>query len=278
MILLKRSFKILLLLASIAANSYGQNLYDLAHSKQYASFLEQSQQYKLAAMEFERLLFLEPENKNFRIHLIKSYRYSGQFSLGLSKINQWYPGFVQDTILYRENIKLNLLNKTCSEAMNSLNTQSLLLPGETRYYQLASFVLQKDWQGSIEIAEINQDESWPGFSELSAKVRKHEQIQFKKPGIALALSTIVPGLGKVYTRDWKDGLISLLFVAGNAFQAYRGFSKNGITSVYGWIFGTLSAGFYAGNLYGSWKSARDYNTRSEEALYHEIEHIIFDRF
>jgi len=278
MIRLKRSISIIALLLGIASHSFCQNLYDLAHSRQYAAFLEQSQQYDLAAMEFERLLFMEPGNIEFRKHLVKAYRFSDQYSMGISRINSWYPGEISDTLVFQEYIKLNMLNGTFNDALLSLQKQTILPKGEAKYYQLAGIVLQKNWQGSKEFAGKNPDEQWPGFSELSTMVQKHELIKFRKPGIALGLSTLVPGLGKVYTKDWKDGVISFLFVAGNAFQAYRGFSKDGISSVYGWIFGTLSFGFYTGNLYGSWKSAKNFNLRSEEDLYHEIQHSIYGRF
>ena len=48
-------------------------------------------------------------------------------------------------------------------------------------------------------------------------------------------------------------------VGGTAFQAYRGFNNEGLSSTSGWIFTALSSGFYAGNIYGSAKSAQVYN-------------------
>ncbi len=278
MIRLKKSINILLLLSCIAVHGFSQNLYDLDHSKQYAGFLSQSQQYKLAAMEFERLLFMEPESNEFRLRLIQAYRYSEQLPLGINRIKGWYPNLITDTTLFQEYIKLNLLNGSYTDVLYSLDKHSILPAGETRYYQLSGIVLQKNWPGAKKFIDTNPKQQWPGFTELCNLVQQHEQIKFKKPGVALTLSAFVPGLGKIYSNDWKDGLISFLFVATNAFQAYRGFSKDGVSSVYGWIFSSLSFGFYTGNLYGSWKSAKDFNFRSEEALYHEIQHTIYDRF
>ncbi len=224
------------------------------------------------------MLFMAPDNIEVRKNLILSYRKSNQFTQGLNRIKEWYPDLIQDKAIFQENIKLNLLNGGFTDALHSLEKHSLLPPGEKNYYQLSGMVLQKNWQGATKFIDIYQDLPWPGFTELCNLVQQHELIKFRKPGKALALSVVIPGLGKVYSKDWKDGLISFLFVATNVFQAYRGFSKDGISSVYGWIFGTLSFGFYAGNLYGSWKSAKDFNFRSEEALYHEIQNTIFDRF
>lgn len=262
----------------IAIKCDGQNLYDLAHSQQYAEFLSQSQQYNLAAMEFERLLFMAPDNMNFRRTLIHAYRKSRQFDQGINRIQRWYPTVIPDTTIFREFIKLNYLNSNYNDGLDYLGKYSILPLGEQKYYKLSGVLLQKNWLEAKKLIETNSDQQWPGFTELCKLLQQQEQIKYKKPGMAMALSAVVPGSGKIYSNDWKDGLISFLFVATNAFQAYRGFTKDGINSVYGWIFGSLSFGFYTGNLYGSWKSAKDYNLRSEEALYHEIQHNIFDRF
>ena len=88
---LKRYTKLSILIFSFAVNAFGQNLYDLDHTKKYADFLFQSRQYKLAAMEFERLLFMEPENAGVKNQLVKSYRLSDQYAMGITRLKKWYP-------------------------------------------------------------------------------------------------------------------------------------------------------------------------------------------
>jgi len=278
MTLLRKFISLAAIIQCLVIQAKGQNLYDFEHSREYAAFLLQSRQYKLAAMELERLHFMQPQNTEFRRDLIRAYRYSGQYSQGLDRLEKWSPEYRNDSSLFTESLKLNLLNGNFRETLYSLNGQNIINESDENYYRLSGLALMKNWNGAFEFIGSVNDSGQDGFNSLSSKVEQYSQIKFKKPGAALALSAVIPGLGKIYSNDWKDGLISFLFVATNAFQAYRGFSKDGVTSVYGWVFGTLSFGFYAGNLYGSWKSARDYNSRSEEALYHEIEHFIFDRF
>jgi tetratricopeptide (TPR) repeat protein len=278
MIPLKKYVKTFGLLVFLVSNGYSQNLYDLDHTKKYADFLFQSRQYKLAAMEFERLLFMDPENKTARIQLIKSCRFSDQFNQAITHIRLWYPDQITDEDLFREYYKLNMLNGDYNEAIHSLENQSFLTRDESKYYRASSLLMQKKWDEASEYFSEPMGNDTPGFAELSELAARQNQIKYRKPGMALAFSTLVPGLGKVYSHDWKDGIISFLFVATNAFQAYRGFSRDGIDSVYGWIFGGLALGFYTGNLYGSWKSARDYNRRSEDIIYHDIQESIFSRF
>ncbi len=275
---LRKFIKIFIILASIAIHGNCQNLYDLEHSKQYAEFLFQSQQYKLASMEFERLVFMEPHSSIFQQKLLKSYRKSDQVSQGLIRIKEWYPKNIPDTALYREYAKLSLLDNRFNDLLSSLNSPAPIALSEKNYYQLSAILLKRNWAGAENFITNSINSTWPGFTDLCDLHKQQADITYRKPGLALAMSAVVPGLGKIYSKDWKDGLISFLFVATNAFQAYRGFSKNGINSAYGWIFGGMSLGFYAGNLFGSWKSAKDYNFRSEDAIYHEIQNTIYSRF
>ena len=277
MIPLRKFISISLLLLTAFSGSFAQDLFDREHSGKFADYLYKSQQFELAAMEFERLSFLDPGNINYRYLLLQSYRKSDQTETGIKRILDWYPVTITDTTIFREYTKLNLLEGNYQKAQNALSDQQVLDPNESGYYHLASLMLQRDWTGADNfLSRTNM--SWPGFEELGSLSRQRQEINYRNPGLAVALSAFVPGLGKVYSHDWKDGILSLAFVATNAYQSYRGFSKNGINSAYGWIFGSLSLGFYAGNLFGSWKSAKNFNLRSENQIYNEIQNSVFGRF
>jgi hypothetical protein len=101
---------------------------------------------------------------------------------------------------------------------------------------------------------------------------KAGQTKFKSPFMAGGFSAIIPGTGKFYTKNWNDGLFSMLFIASTAWQAYRGFSEHGTKSAYGWTFAGLSVSFYIGNIFGGVKAARRYNTMKRN----EIENQIYD--
>ena len=90
--------------------------------------------------------------------------------------------------------------------------------------------------------------------------------------MAAGFSAIIPGTGKFYTRNWSDGLFSMLFIAGNAWQAYRGFNAHGIKSGYGWAFASLSASFYIGNIIGGAKAAKRYNKNKRN----EVDNQVFE--
>jgi tetratricopeptide (TPR) repeat protein len=92
----------------------------------------------------------------------------------------------------------------------------------------------------------------------------------KKPTLAAFLSSILPGLGKVYTRRAYDGLYSVTILGTTGLLSYSGFRKDGVTSTKGCIFGLASGVFYLGNIYGSAISARVYNQRVEDEFWEMV--------
>ncbi len=61
-----------------------QDIYDYTHSRAYARYLLQSQQYTLAAEEYERLIFLRPDNDTLRADLLRAYRKGDTLSVVLN--------------------------------------------------------------------------------------------------------------------------------------------------------------------------------------------------
>ncbi len=79
----------------------------------------------------------------------------------------------------------------------------------------------------------------------------------KNPIIASILSVIIPGAGKIYTGEISDGIVSFITTSLFAFLSYDNFKAD--HKFRAWLFGGLAAGFYAGNVYGSYASAQIYN-------------------
>jgi|GEM_PF-658622 len=85
----------------------------------------------------------------------------------------------------------------------------------------------------------------------------------KSPLLAAGLSALVPGLGRVYTRQYGAAAESLLVCGGFAaitIENYRHYGPIWSTI----LFGTLGSLFYLGNIYGSYLSVEVYNDRMRE--------------
>jgi hypothetical protein len=254
--------------------SYSQDLYNLEHSLKYAEYLFSSQQYSLAAEEYERLVFFDRSNTDFKYNLIRSYRLSGDLNSGIKHIYLLY-GNSLDTmpqILASEFVKLQLLTDSLSVVENFVNQKNKLSVENKAIFQCYSLLLSSNYKKASLLAK-DAAVSYPAFPSAVIKLtQKATDIKFKSPFIAGSFSAIIPGTGKFYTRNWTDGIFSMLFVAGNAWQAYRGFSEHGIKSAYGWTFATLSASFYIGNILGAVKAAKRYNKNKKN----EIDNQIFE--
>ena len=70
---------------------FAQNLYDLENSTQFAKYLLRSKQYLLAAQEYERVIFLDPDNDSTKMLLIKAYRFSGDYYKSLERMEAFFP-------------------------------------------------------------------------------------------------------------------------------------------------------------------------------------------
>lgn len=93
--------------------------------------------------------------------------------------------------------------------------------------------------------------------ELLKFYMRKKNLESKSPVLAAILSGVVPGLGKIYTENYGDGITALLLTGVLTFLSVDNF--NAEHDFRGWLFAGLAAYFYAGNIYGSATSAQLYN-------------------
>ncbi|KWW30667.1 MAG: hypothetical protein AUK63_885 [bacterium P3] len=83
------------------------------------------------------------------------------------------------------------------------------------------------------------------------RIRGTLPLRSKSPLLAAGLSAVVPGLGKVYAGHLGEGLSSFLIVGSLMAATAENLYKAGWADWKTLLFGTLSAVFYIGNIYGS---------------------------
>jgi len=266
---------ILLVLGAISLQA--QDIYDYAHSRAYARYLLQSQQYTLAAEEYERLIFLRPDNDTLLADLLRTYRRGNTPQRGLEQWAKWQLSPRPPTrLLHTEYAKL-LLRGGYPEKARVLALESEVFDStQVKRTVLYANLLEQKWPDARTAFEaIPAPEKLPRRADIEQLIKRGERTKLKKPWVATALSVPVPGLGKVYAGEWKDGIISFLFVGLNTWQAVRRFDREGTDTFWGWIHGSVALGFYAGNLQGSHKAARRQNQKKINRLQHDTEALIF---
>jgi hypothetical protein len=248
----------------VVSSSQAQSLYDKQNSSEFATYLYRSGQYKLAAIEYERLLFMEPQNDSLRVQLISCYSLDKDYLKAIDRVKLFptEPSALSSPLadLYSYNL-ISAGGMQPARAFLTVNNQ--LPPKRKTYYQAYSYLLENDFKMANEIA-INNPDVLP--SQTILLINESQTLKHRSAGLAAAMSAIIPGTGKFYTGDWKDAIIGLVTVGVTGYQAYRGFSRNGVESGYGWIYGSLAAGFYLGNIYGSYASAKRFNKRQTDKI------------
>lgn len=254
-----------------------QNLYDLSSSKEFANYLFHSQQYPLAAIELERLLFLEPSNDSLKITLVKSYTFNKEYSTALHRLDVFYPQLQSIHAPFDDLYAYNLLaDKKNTQARSYLSGNQTLTQEKKHYYQAFSYMLEQDFKHSNELL-LSAPADELSLAPLRSLSDEGIHMRCKSPGLALAMSAVVPGTGKFYTGDWKDGIVSMISIGLTTYQAVKGFRTKGTDSAYGWIYGTLATGFYLGNIYGSFTSAKRYNKRQAAKLAQKVDAAFYIR-
>ena len=252
-----------------------QNLFNYENSKKYAQYLEISGQYLSASNEYQRILLMQPNDVKVLNSLNYCFIMLKQPQKGINTLNILYPDYsLMPKQTKTEFAKLQLLDENYEMALNFSKT-NITNKKDQDYIYLYSLIFTSQWdEASIFYSSINQ-------KSLSNEIRiidKGFHLKQKSPFLAGFMSSIVPGSGKIYTKKWKDGLISTIIIGGLAWQAYRSFSKKGVSSAYGWATASIGFGFYLGNIYGSVKSAKKYNKQKNNQLIYEAKDIFISDF
>ena len=258
----------------------GQNLYDESHSEIYAVHLFNNKEYIAAVREYKRLILLKPCEDSFKLKAMQSYRLGGHPD-SASSFAKNYPlckGTLRESGI-EEYCKDQILLKNYKQVDSALYLYGINhVPGITlNKFKFYANSLYKNRINDSELIRLKPFISENSFNEWARLEEKQKQLKYKSPALAMSLS-VIPGLGKVYAGDWKDGVVSALIVGSMGYESYVGFHARGTRSVFGWIFAGLTVGFYGGNIYGSYKSAQRYNLRMDNEIHDEVEKLVISDF
>lgn len=255
-----------------------QDLLNYENSLKFARYLINTQQYSFAAEEYERLNFLWPNDSTIILELVKTYRLNhdcSQFPNSYKLISA-HNRLLSNRTFAEEYLRFCL---TCKiEHPQYYDISATLAPEEQAFYSLGSYWANQHYDSAFSYSKTKSEILAENHAQLYDITMAFEQQKFKKPMLALAMSTILPGSGKAYSKRWGDASISFLLVASSAFASYRAFNQKGIKSINGWVFGGIALSFYSSNLYGSYKSAKTYNENLRIQYQHNAENTIYNSF
>lgn len=238
----------------------------------FADFLYTEGDYLRAASEYQRYLFYQPqENAQIHYKIAVCYRFGGkteQAIQGFEALLRMEPEGQFASRSYYQIGATYFLQDQFERSVQFL-TEALPRITDTRQHAEAaqliglSYLRQKRWSKAGEVFKALQKSDVMQVREKAGRYHNYAErgadLPTRSPFLAGAFSTIVPGTGRLYTGRLGDALNTLFTVGLTGWQAYDGFSRDGLSSVKGWTLGTLCGIFYVGNIYGSVISARVYN-------------------
>lgn len=240
-----------------------ENLFDARNSLRFANHLYRNGNYAFAAREYERVAFLMPDNDSVKIALMAAYRKAGQYQQAADWVQQQYRAAPLPQPIAWEYGKNLVLMSSGLQASKWLAQQRSLARQDSLHLALALALQHRQWKKADSLCQgVGDSKTLQLYRPI---IQEALAIRTKNPMAATALG-IVPGMGKVYTHQWKDGLMAIILIGGLSWQSYRGFKANGVQSVRGWGFGALGAGFYASSIYGSYTAAIRWNEAQQRTV------------
>lgn len=276
----KWGFAFIILLSAVCLSvSASEELFDyygLENVRKFADFLYEQGDYLRAAGEYQRYLFYQPQESeqiHYRIGLC--YRFSGKTKQAIQNFERLLRTDPGSQFASRAYYQIGATYFLMEEFEQSAQFLRETLPhivdarqhAEAQQLIGLSYLRQKQWSEAGEVFKVLRESDIVPVGEKAAVYHTYAEqgahLPSRSPFLAGFFSTIVPGSGRLYTGRFADALTSLLTVGVMGWQAYDGFSRDGISSTKGWTFGTIGGIFYFGNIYGSVISARVYNRHVE---------------
>jgi hypothetical protein len=277
MILIKKIFYSLFSVFLLQGTIYSQNLLDYSNSLKYADYLFKTNQYYLASLEFERLVFLEPNDTLSKLKLIRSYRYLTEYKTALNRLENYFPDSLNNLPVEFSNeyVKNLLYENQFQKASGFLQSTKSMDIGVRTEYQLGIIVMQYKWTEARQFADdhIDLPDKTERFDKLNSIINNGLNANYKSPFLAGSFSAVIPGSGKAYSGQWIDALYSFLFVTTSSWLTYKSYEKNGL-SFNSVLIGSFALTFYSANIYGSVKSAKKHNSKLNQTFRSQTEDIL----
>jgi putative component of membrane protein insertase Oxa1/YidC/SpoIIIJ protein YidD len=238
----------------------------------FADYLFQSQDYVRAIGEYKRLLFFYPDTQDnikeyIQLMLGESYLTIKNYQQALryfSLRENHYINYNRARLYYEQGDYLKTRDELDSIIEMGFDEQHIVLYG-------LSFFKEHDFSSGVRFFQQHAPREASVINELCNFDGKNIR---KRSRVASTLSsTVIPGLGQIYSGRWGDGLYSFLTVVGSGLIANYYYHHDESRIKFS-IFTFLTAFFWAGNVYGANISARDYNLFQVKKYLQKIENTI----
>ncbi len=256
----------------------------LENIRKFADYLYCDNDYIRAILEYERYLNIKSiENSN----KIEDDTVMYKISLSQIKLNKYNDASTNLKLLFNSELKdesilqyykINFMNNNFTQLSNDYyyrNIYSEKYSGQLSIYFILSNLMNKKLYTTDDeeklLKELNNISIYDKNKIISFISYRRNQ-QYKNSLKASVLSTIIPGSGKIYTKNYGGGITSFILTSLFTFLSIDNFNSN--HNFRGFLFGGISLFFYSGNIYGSVASANIYNAKKVYEFNHQIDNYL----
>jgi TM2 domain-containing membrane protein YozV len=246
------------------------DLFSAPNRLKFGNHLFQQKDYLRAVDEYLNYL-RNTNNDTVRFKIAWAYQQMGQYNLA----QDYFKGIFFSSNLSGEAkleyYRSDFISGNFQELRNKAE-DSLFLPEEYKnnVYQFvnASYLLDDNRIPPMEqYLQAFKDEALK--QQMKDFYLEKKNPEYKSPLKAALLSSFIPGLGKIYTENYTDGITAFLLNGLLGFLAYDNFNAD--HPIRGAIFSAAAAIFYGGNIYGSASSAKIYNAEIDADFHNNVE-------
>lgn len=263
--MLKFFFSIFLLNFIIQAQI--NSFHSFENIKLFADYLFCQKDYLRAIEEYNRLSSdFVSDTTLFKI----GYSY---FHIDNLKSSEYYLKQIPDNSKLKnislQYLSLNYFLRNDFTAIKNIinNNAKYDLKNSLKLLLFSNIINNRTYPSKEELLIYDEDE----ISFIDELIYNKNNPHYKSPTFASILS-IIPGLGKIYTKNYTDGLTSFILTTLFSFLAFDNFSSK--SEFKGYLFALIGFGFYAGNIFGSALSAIKYNKHFDEKIQREASNFL----
>jgi len=247
-----------------------------------AEGLEQSGDYKGALRQYERIRYFKPDTllMELNMHIGNCQLYIGEYYPAMASFED---ALIADFHHAHQN-EINLQKLKAEVLARNMRYAAITIREIDTLHDEAAKKEVYFYQGVIHFFTEKYAESEDWWLKLvphdtlkreriQALFLKNDKINRLKPGVAIALSIVLPGAGQIYAGDFKEGINSLLlngfffFLGYNTVVAYQ--LLNAVIAVGPWLFR-----YYEGGFLRAGEIVKDKRAQRHQAVYKQVLEIL----
>jgi tetratricopeptide (TPR) repeat protein len=253
---------------------------------EFATLLFNNAEYHSSIVEFERFLFLFPDDQRkiqamYQIGL--AFQKQKKFLLAIDRYQKILMQPSMNETFLQAGFRLSECYQSQNNYQMALSTLQILdrqkLDQDDRdfvNYQMGWLFIKMKQFVSAEncLYKIKKQSAYP-IDEILFGIKERKSLDRKNPYMAGVLS-IIPGLGQIYCERYRDASLSLIVNGIIGWAAWESFDNE--QPALGSLITFFGIGFYSGNIYGAANSAHKHNRRIRkrwlnhlEMQYHDIQ-------